>query len=590
MRRSTSLPIRAITRMLATTYAESVISTPNIGCSASRCPMTKGMTYIVRPAIDPRYRSVMSAFICAGAIQLLVGPASFSSTEQMKVRSSTRATSDGSEAAWKEFGFLAGSSWVKVPAATRASVSSVHSSSEPVHHWMRSGVVSSATWETKSEMPWWVVGAVGRAWVSAVISDLSLSYVAVATALRSEWATGPSCDGVNVKCWCDRPASLSPDCAADVTGVRSPDILDRSRVSGPRHTLAVPAPQRPNRPGCGRAPGALRGGLRTGARVRTPISMAFARSAILVQSSSRLPRGVDAAPVAQRIEHLTTDQKVGVSNTSGRASSVRDREPAGGDDGGRAVVVHRDHGLPDPGEREVEAGDPDAVALLHRHRDAGDVAAGVADLELDGGGRERAAVASGEQEVEPAARCGRGDDAHPGGAGAAQGHRRERVLRRRAHRGGGRRGRGDLRRRAGHAQEGGDREHACDQAGLQAHRAAGQLVVPHPGAREGCGRQGRGDQAELDEQQHAVPGEEELFDRLEVAQRVEDAGQHQDDHGGQGEGGEPADGLLVDRAAEHHEDGEAADPDPGGQDVQRHDEQVERTGRDAVPGGGDRSR
>src|ERR1044072_3491151 len=27
------------------------------------------------------------------------------------------------------------------------------------------------------------------------------------------------------------------------------------------------------------------------------------------------------APVAQRIEHLTTDQKVGVSNTSGRATS-----------------------------------------------------------------------------------------------------------------------------------------------------------------------------------------------------------------------------------------------------------------------------
>ncbi len=40
----------------------------------------------------------MTFFMSAGAIQLLVGPASASSTEQMKVRSSTRATSDGSEA------------------------------------------------------------------------------------------------------------------------------------------------------------------------------------------------------------------------------------------------------------------------------------------------------------------------------------------------------------------------------------------------------------------------------------------------------------------------------------------------------------
>ena len=40
----------------------------------------------------------MIVFMSSGAIQLLVGPASFSSTEQMKVRSSTRATSLGSEA------------------------------------------------------------------------------------------------------------------------------------------------------------------------------------------------------------------------------------------------------------------------------------------------------------------------------------------------------------------------------------------------------------------------------------------------------------------------------------------------------------
>ena len=53
MRRSTWVPIRAITVIEATTYAESVISTPNIGLSASRCPITKGMTYIVRPFMHP---------------------------------------------------------------------------------------------------------------------------------------------------------------------------------------------------------------------------------------------------------------------------------------------------------------------------------------------------------------------------------------------------------------------------------------------------------------------------------------------------------------------------------------------------------
>ena len=51
--RSTLVPMRAITRIEAVTYAESVISTPNIGCSASRWPITNGMTYIVRPFMQP---------------------------------------------------------------------------------------------------------------------------------------------------------------------------------------------------------------------------------------------------------------------------------------------------------------------------------------------------------------------------------------------------------------------------------------------------------------------------------------------------------------------------------------------------------
>ena len=40
--------------MEATTYSESVISTPSIGCSASTGPMQNGMTYIVRPRMLPR--------------------------------------------------------------------------------------------------------------------------------------------------------------------------------------------------------------------------------------------------------------------------------------------------------------------------------------------------------------------------------------------------------------------------------------------------------------------------------------------------------------------------------------------------------
>ncbi len=79
----------------------------------------------------------------------------------------------GSEAAWNELGFRSGLSRVKVPEATRASVSSVHSSSEPVHQWMRSGVVMPATSATKSRIPWWVVGASPPGWVDVTASGFS---------------------------------------------------------------------------------------------------------------------------------------------------------------------------------------------------------------------------------------------------------------------------------------------------------------------------------------------------------------------------------------------------------------------------------
>ncbi len=61
--------------------------------------MQNGTTYMVRPRMAPLNRPLMVARISAGSAQLLVGPASISFSEQMKVRLSTRATSLGSEAA-----------------------------------------------------------------------------------------------------------------------------------------------------------------------------------------------------------------------------------------------------------------------------------------------------------------------------------------------------------------------------------------------------------------------------------------------------------------------------------------------------------
>jgi hypothetical protein len=55
------------------------------------------MTYIVRPRIAPSNSAPTFCFASAGAIQLLVGPASSLALVQMKVRCSVRATSDGSE-------------------------------------------------------------------------------------------------------------------------------------------------------------------------------------------------------------------------------------------------------------------------------------------------------------------------------------------------------------------------------------------------------------------------------------------------------------------------------------------------------------
>src|ERR1700722_18242611 len=96
---SAPLPMRVMIRMLTTTYGESVSCTPMRAMGDPSGPMENGTTYMVRPDMLPRNRSVIMAFMSAGSRQLLVDPASASLAEQMNVRSSTRATSPGSDLA-----------------------------------------------------------------------------------------------------------------------------------------------------------------------------------------------------------------------------------------------------------------------------------------------------------------------------------------------------------------------------------------------------------------------------------------------------------------------------------------------------------
>ena len=80
--------------------------------------MLNGMTYIVRPRMQPSASPVRMAFISRGSIQLFVGPASSFFRDAMNVRSSTRATSRGSDRHRKLFGRFSGFSLMNVPLAT----------------------------------------------------------------------------------------------------------------------------------------------------------------------------------------------------------------------------------------------------------------------------------------------------------------------------------------------------------------------------------------------------------------------------------------------------------------------------------------
>jgi len=86
-------------RMLTTTYGESVNCTPIRANGESTGPMLNASTYIVRPCIEPWKRPFNFRRILNGSSQLFVGPALSFDSEQMYVRSSTRATSLASERA-----------------------------------------------------------------------------------------------------------------------------------------------------------------------------------------------------------------------------------------------------------------------------------------------------------------------------------------------------------------------------------------------------------------------------------------------------------------------------------------------------------
>src|SRR5271166_1126096 len=166
----TAAPERVMICMQTATYSESVTCTPYLGSAASSGPMQNAITYMVRPAIAPRYSSVITVFMSTGSIQLLVGPASDCCREQMNVRSSTRATSSGSDAHQNEF-CLRGSR-TKVPLFTRSVVRRRHSSSLPSHQTTSSGVVSAATHSTQSMTAEFVVGALACAGTVVVMRIL----------------------------------------------------------------------------------------------------------------------------------------------------------------------------------------------------------------------------------------------------------------------------------------------------------------------------------------------------------------------------------------------------------------------------------
>jgi hypothetical protein len=143
-------PTRVMIIMFTATQAESVSSTPMCAIGEPSGPIENGRTYIVRPSMQPSNRPLSVARISVGSVQLFVGPAARWVWVQMNVRSSTRATSPGSERARNEFGRLASASLVNVPASTSCWVRLSYSSADPSHQWTSFGLVRAAISSTQS--------------------------------------------------------------------------------------------------------------------------------------------------------------------------------------------------------------------------------------------------------------------------------------------------------------------------------------------------------------------------------------------------------------------------------------------------------
>ncbi len=108
-----------------------MISTPMCAMGLPTGPIEKAITYIVRPRMHPLNSPARVLRMTVGSSQLLVGPASACVAEQMYVRSSTRATSEGSEQARYESGRLSGLSFTSIPEATISPHSRSYSCCEP---------------------------------------------------------------------------------------------------------------------------------------------------------------------------------------------------------------------------------------------------------------------------------------------------------------------------------------------------------------------------------------------------------------------------------------------------------------------------
>ena len=156
---STFCPIRVMIFMCAATYAESVIWMPICAMGDPIGPIENGMTYSVRPSMEPSNSPRRVARIFAGSSQLFVGPARSLVAEQMNVRCSTRATSLGCERTRYEFGRFSGLSWTAVPDFSISAHRPWYSSSDPSHQWIRAGLQRAAASSTHLISFWFLVRA-----------------------------------------------------------------------------------------------------------------------------------------------------------------------------------------------------------------------------------------------------------------------------------------------------------------------------------------------------------------------------------------------------------------------------------------------